>query len=71
MILLRLYYEFFKVGLFAVGGGMATIPFLKSMGEAPGKSKFGSAMILFIAACTSIGGSALINGCPGINGMCI
>ena len=28
MILLRLFYEFFKVGLFAIGGGMATIPFL-------------------------------------------
>lgn len=44
---------------------------LKAMGEEPGKSKFGSAMILLIAASTSIGGSALINGCPGINGMCI
>ena len=28
MILLRLFFEFFKVGLFAVGGGMATLPFL-------------------------------------------
>ena len=28
MILLRLFYEFFKTGLFAVGGGMATLPFL-------------------------------------------
>ncbi len=28
MILLRLFYEFFKAGLFAVGGGMATLPFL-------------------------------------------
>ena len=28
MILLRLLFEFFKVGLFAVGGGMATLPFL-------------------------------------------
>ncbi len=26
-------YEFFKTGLFAVGGGLATIPFLTEMGE--------------------------------------
>ena len=36
MILLRLYWEFFKVGLFAVGGGLATLPFLYSMGETTG-----------------------------------
>ena len=28
MILLRLFWEFFKTGLFAVGGGMATLPFM-------------------------------------------
>ncbi len=28
MILLYLIFEFFKTGLFAIGGGMATIPFL-------------------------------------------
>ena len=28
MILLRLFWEFFKTGLFAVGGGLATLPFL-------------------------------------------
>lgn len=32
MILLRLFFEFAKVGLFAVGGGLATIPFLQTMG---------------------------------------
>ena len=36
MILLRLYWEFFKTGLFAVGGGMATLPFLKNIGETTG-----------------------------------
>lgn len=36
MILLRLYFEFAKVGLFAVGGGLATIPFLQNMGAATG-----------------------------------
>ena len=36
MILLRLYLEFFKTGLFAVGGGMATLTFLKEIGESTG-----------------------------------
>ncbi len=32
MIYLQLYWEFFKTGLFAVGGGMATVPFLHEIG---------------------------------------
>ena len=28
MILLQLFFEFFKVGLFSIGGGLATLPFL-------------------------------------------
>ena len=36
MICLRLFLEFFKTGLFAVGGGMATIPFLSEMAERTG-----------------------------------
>ncbi len=36
MLLLRLYFEFFKTGLFSVGGGLATIPFLQKMGAATG-----------------------------------
>lgn len=36
MLLLRLFYEYFKVGLFAVGGGMATIPFLEALGTKTG-----------------------------------
>ena len=36
MIYLRLFYEFFKTGLFAVGGGMATIPCLYSMADNTG-----------------------------------
>ena len=31
--MLRLIWEFFKTGLFAVGGGMATIPFLQEMAK--------------------------------------
>ncbi len=30
---LALFYEFFKVGLFSVGGGLATIPFLKAIAQ--------------------------------------
>ena len=28
MIYLRLFWEFFKTGLFSVGGGLATLPFI-------------------------------------------
>ena len=31
MIFLQLFYEFFKAGLFAIGGGLATLPFLKQI----------------------------------------
>lgn len=36
MILLRLFFEFCKIGLFSVGGGLATIPFLADLGERTG-----------------------------------
>ena len=36
MLYLRLFYEFFKTGLFAVGGGMATLPFLSDMADKTG-----------------------------------
>lgn len=31
MIYLELYWEFFKIGLFSLGGGLATLPFLYSL----------------------------------------
>lgn len=31
--LLQLFWEFFKVGMFSVGGGMATLPFLYDMSD--------------------------------------
>lgn len=31
MILLKLYMVFFKIGLFAIGGGLATLPFLQEI----------------------------------------
>ena len=36
MIYLRLFFEFFKIGLFSIGGGLATIPFLTDLGERTG-----------------------------------
>lgn len=36
LLLLELFARFFSVGLFSVGGGLATLPFLQSMGEATG-----------------------------------
>ena len=36
MIYIRLFVEFFLTGLFAVGGGMATIPFLEDMSTRTG-----------------------------------
>jgi len=36
MIYLRLFLEFFKTGLFAVGGGMATVPFLYDLSDKTG-----------------------------------
>lgn len=44
MILLKLYWEFFKTGLFAVGGGMATLPFLQAIGESTGWYTYGDLM---------------------------
>ena len=36
MIYLQLFYEFFKTGLFAVGGGLATLPFLEDISQRTG-----------------------------------
>lgn len=36
MIYLQLFWEYFKTGLFAVGGGMATIPFLYDISDKTG-----------------------------------
>ena len=36
MIYLRLYLEFVKIGLFSVGGGLATLPFLQDLGARTG-----------------------------------
>ena len=36
MILFRLFFEFFKTGLFSIGGGLATLPFLYEMSNNTG-----------------------------------
>ena len=36
MILLRLFWEFFQIGLFSIGGGLATLPFLYNLGARTG-----------------------------------
>lgn len=36
MIYVQLFWEFFKTGLFAIGGGMATIPFLYEISDKTG-----------------------------------
>ena len=36
MIYLVLFWEFFKAGLFAIGGGMATVPFLQEISRKTG-----------------------------------
>lgn len=36
MLYLRLFLEFFKIGLFAVGGGMAALPFLYDLSDSTG-----------------------------------
>lgn len=36
MILWKLFWEFFKTGLFAIGGGMATVPFLQDISAKTG-----------------------------------
>lgn len=43
-IYLKLYWEFFKTGLFAIGGGMATLPFLQRIGESTGWYTYGDLM---------------------------
>ena len=53
MIYLRLFWEFFKVGLFSVGGGLATLPFLYSLGAKTGWfSTADVANMLAVSECT-------------------
>ena len=60
LLLLKLYWEFFKTGLFAVGGGMATLPFLKAIGESTGWYTYGD-MMNMLAVSESTPGPIGIN----------
>ena len=51
--ILRLMYEFFKTGLFSVGGGLATLPFLYEMSDRTGWfSHADIADMIAISECT-------------------
>lgn len=41
MVYLQLFFEFFKAGLFAIGGGMATLPFLYDISDKTGWYTYG------------------------------
>ena len=41
MLYIRLFYEFFRAGLFAVGGGLATLPFLYEISDKTGWYTYG------------------------------
>lgn len=43
-VYIKLFWEFFKTGLFAVGGGMATLPFLQTIGTSTGWYTYGDLM---------------------------
>lgn len=58
--LIQLAFEFFKTGLFAVGGGLATVPFLYEMGK-----KFGWFTIEMLS--TMVGVSESTPGPIGVN----
>ncbi len=59
--LLLLCFEFFKTGLFAIGGGLATVPFLFSMGENYPKWFTSSELADMIAVSESTPGSIGVN----------
>ena len=67
MTLLVLYAEFFKIGIFSIGGGLATLPFLF---ELAGKYRwFGTQNVSnFLAIAQSVPGVVGVNmAAPGTN----
>ena len=55
MIYLRLFWEFFKTGLFAIGGGMSTLRFLHDIGEATGWFTQAQLMIMLAVSVSTPG----------------
>lgn len=60
LLYLQLFYEFFKTGLFSVGGGMATVPFLQNMVKSTGWFTF-SELADMIAVAESTPGPLGVN----------
>ena len=60
MIYLQLFWEFFKTGLFSIGGGMATLPFLADIGEKTGWYSY-SQLMNMLAVSESTPGPIGIN----------
>ena len=63
MILLELFFEFFKVGLFAVGGGPATIPFLQERQARLFLFSWGRLPLLIVGSfrCRTLNGCRIIS----------
>ncbi|MEG1863284.1 MAG: chromate transporter, partial [Oscillospiraceae bacterium] len=60
MIYITLFYEFFKIGLFTFGGGLATIPFLQDLSQKTGWFTL-SQLTDFIAISESTPGPVAVN----------
>lgn len=60
MIYLQLFFEFFKAGLFAIGGGMATLPFLYDISDKTGWFTYGQLADMVAISESTPGPSASI-----------
>ena len=63
MMYLKLFLEFFKVGLFSVGGGLATLPFLYDMGNKTGwftAEDVAKLKCWFVSKATAVGGKNIV-----------
>lgn len=60
MIYLQLFWEFFKTGLFAIGGGLATLPFLYDVSDKTGWFTHGD-LLNMIAVSESTPGPIGVN----------
>lgn len=61
MIYLELFFEFFKIGLFSFGGGLATIPFLNALADARPSWLTREAIIDMLAVSESTPGPIGVN----------
>ena len=61
MIYLRLFYEFFKAGLFSIGGGLATLPFLYDISDTTGWFTHGQLADMLAISESTPGTDSVIN----------